>query len=120
MSYTPTEWKTGDIVTSTKLNKLEQGVANAGPLMVNVTVTDNGDDTYTYTCDKTAGEMLTAASNGIVVLHTATDEGGVRVSWISEAGYDDEDEPHYFFTDYDFNMFTATELTDYPIRSSSK
>lgn len=40
MSYTPTEWKTGDVVTSTKLNKLEQGVANAGGgsgvLVVNV------------------------------------------------------------------------------------
>ena len=30
MSYTPTEWKSGDVVTSQKLNKLEEGVANAG------------------------------------------------------------------------------------------
>ena len=30
MSYTPTTWATGDSVTATKLNKLEQGVANAG------------------------------------------------------------------------------------------
>lgn len=29
MSYTPTEWKTGDIVSSQKLNKLEEGVKNA-------------------------------------------------------------------------------------------
>ena len=29
MSYTPTEWKSGDVVTSAKLNKLEQGVADA-------------------------------------------------------------------------------------------
>lgn len=28
MSYTPTEWVTGDIVTSEKLNKLENAVAN--------------------------------------------------------------------------------------------
>ena len=28
MSYTPTTWKTGDIVSSEKLNKLEQGVAD--------------------------------------------------------------------------------------------
>lgn len=27
MSYEPTEWKTGDIVTSAKLNKMEQGIA---------------------------------------------------------------------------------------------
>ena len=30
MAYTPTQWVTGDTVTATKLNKLEQGVANAG------------------------------------------------------------------------------------------
>ena len=30
MAYTPTTWVTGDKVTSTKLNKIEQGIANAG------------------------------------------------------------------------------------------
>ena len=30
MSYEPTTWQTGDVVTSTKLNKLEQGVAAGG------------------------------------------------------------------------------------------
>ena len=30
MSYTPTTWTTGDTITATKLNKLEQGVASAG------------------------------------------------------------------------------------------
>lgn len=30
MSYDPTNWKSGDVVTSAKLNKMEQGIANAG------------------------------------------------------------------------------------------
>ena len=30
MAYTPTVWKTGDIVSSEKLNKLENGVADLG------------------------------------------------------------------------------------------
>lgn len=30
MAYTPTEWQSGDIVTSAKLNKIEQGIADAG------------------------------------------------------------------------------------------
>lgn len=29
MSYTPTEWKKGDVVTSSKLNNLEEGVQSA-------------------------------------------------------------------------------------------
>lgn len=34
MSYEPTNWKSGDTVTSAKLNKMEQGIANAGVLVV--------------------------------------------------------------------------------------
>ena len=30
MSYEPTEWKTGEIITANKLNKMEQGIADAG------------------------------------------------------------------------------------------
>ena len=30
MSYTPTNWQCGDTVTADKLNKMEQGIANAG------------------------------------------------------------------------------------------
>ena len=30
MSYTPTNWQNGDVITAEKLNKLENGVANAG------------------------------------------------------------------------------------------
>lgn len=29
MPYTPTEWKTGDVITAEKLNKAEQGIKNA-------------------------------------------------------------------------------------------
>jgi len=36
MSYTPTVWKAGDTVTSTKLNKLENGIANNGILVANI------------------------------------------------------------------------------------
>lgn len=30
MAYTPTTWVTGDTVTATKMNKIENGIANAG------------------------------------------------------------------------------------------
>ena len=34
MSYTPTEWKSGDVVTSAKLNKIEEGIASSGGVLV--------------------------------------------------------------------------------------
>lgn len=33
MSYTPTEWKTGDVITAEKLNNMESGIAGAGGLL---------------------------------------------------------------------------------------
>lgn len=34
MGYIPTEWQTGDIITAAKLNKAEEGIAAAGPVMI--------------------------------------------------------------------------------------
>lgn len=42
MSYTPTNWKAGDIVTSAKLNKMEQGIAAGGGIRI-VHLTMSGD-----------------------------------------------------------------------------
>lgn len=53
MAYEPTNWKSGDVVTSAKLNKLEQGVAGAGGILV-VHATKEGDIS---TLDKTWQEI---------------------------------------------------------------
>ena len=34
MSYEKNIWKTGDVITSTKLNRMEDGIANAGGILV--------------------------------------------------------------------------------------
>ena len=54
--YTPTEWKAGDTVTSAKLNKLEQGVASRGFLIINGTW-DEYDGHDICTLDKTWTEI---------------------------------------------------------------
>ena len=55
MSYEPTTWKSGDIVTSTKLNKMEQGIANGGVLIVGATVVESS-----LVLDKTWQEIADA------------------------------------------------------------
>lgn len=57
MAYTPTVWETGDVITAVKLNKAEQGIAAAYPLVV--TISD-------YTFDKTFAEVLAAFPNVVV------------------------------------------------------
>lgn len=61
MSYSPTTWESGDTITSAKLNKMEQGIANAGTLIVHA---NNG------TLDKTWQEIHDTAP-----LVWAEDEG---------------------------------------------
>lgn len=83
MSYTPTTWAAGDTVTAAKLNKLEQGVASSGGVLV-----VNIDEEYT-TLDKTWQEIHDALAHGIpcVTVYTYDDvEQGQIVSVSASAG----------------------------------
>lgn len=65
MAYTPTTWATGDVITATKLNNMEQGIANAGgAVQVGYTFEDG-----TITLDKTWQEINDgmAAGNTYVI-----------------------------------------------------
>lgn len=42
MAYEPTNWKAGDIVTSAKLNKIEQGIATNKKILIADFNQDNG------------------------------------------------------------------------------
>ena len=71
MAYTPTTWVTGDTVTATKMNKLEQGVANAGSALI---VDTNGQYTngagefeVNETLNATFAQIYDALADGIPV-----------------------------------------------------
>lgn len=78
MAYEPTVWQTGDVVTSARLNKMENGIAGAGGggggvLVVGVTeTTENGSAISTL--DKTWQEM----NDADLVVVVMTDENEVR------------------------------------------
>lgn len=42
MSYTPTTWTTGDTITASAMNKIEQGIANAGGSIPLLLIYHNG------------------------------------------------------------------------------
>jgi len=66
MSYEPTNWKDGDLVTAKKLNKLEQGVANAGSSGGGVGTMVIHMDDETGVLDKTWQEIYDAVASGTV------------------------------------------------------
>ncbi len=90
MSYTPTEWETGQTITAEKLNKLEQGVADAGGGLV-VTITDG-------VMNKTYNEIKQALQSGPVVCVAERDGALFYNNIVSSADGDNDRTPNILFT----------------------
>ena len=120
MSYTPTEWKKGDLITSEKLNKIEEGIVNAGSSGGGVFIIEENwdEDGNIATLDKTLGEIKNAFSLKIPV-------------FIMSSYYDSETDKTSFYNEvlirlvfnpnnnyYELvtsdNDFYAVEDSDYP------
>ena len=100
MSYTPTEWASGDIVTSEKLNKLEQGVAGGGVLVVGAT----GEDEIAL--DKTWKQIYDADFAVIVI-----EDDGKYYHQISDIY---EDDGNYIVRTPSSMTFIANSENGYP------
>ena len=111
MSYTPTTWTTGDTITATALNKIENGIANAGgaALLVHVTETQSGDQ-VTYTADKTVGEIINAMP---LVFSVEENDGNYQYTIISECTI----ETDYYSFSFPQADLIASSLSEYPTRT---
>lgn len=56
MSYTPTNWSTGDTITASALNKMEQGIAGCGVVII---------EDYGAQLDKTFAEIYELVHSGV-------------------------------------------------------
>lgn len=88
MSYTPTNWQTGDTVTAEKLNKMEQGIENAVSFIVTITLeydTLVADKTYQQIFDAAlAGNSIYAVYSGMVLyLSTITSSYAIFAGTVS-------------------------------------
>ena len=95
MSYTPTEWKKGDVITATKLNKIENGIAdasggNSGVLKITLTYDSTADD-GSYTCDKTCAEISAFLTAGGVVVAQAVRNGNHGYPFVVQYAWDEYD-----------------------------
>jgi hypothetical protein len=55
MAYTPTEWTTGDTITATAMNKIEDGIASAGGYDLVISINKRGNP---ETCTIVSGNIL--------------------------------------------------------------
>ena len=118
MSYTPTNWQTGDVVTSEKLNKLEDGVVAAnGGLDLFVVKIKPEKNNGARVLDKTAEEIINALTAGKFVVKyewPLTDTGDV-CSFLSGCSvYPDDNSANFHFGNESFSYVTL-DLTDYPV-----
>ena len=102
MSYTPTTWVTGDTITATKLNKMEQGIADAGG-GYDFVITGEWDGYDWTNLSLESGSysaLATAIQNGTIIkgIFVASANGGTYVYHLSAYSLNLEDEPLVAFT----------------------
>lgn len=119
MAYEKQTWQTGDVVTSAKLNHMEDGIAGAssgggGVFVVNVTTTYDEQEHAIYTCDKTAGEVWTALGNGSVVFSGDIAGGLFYGNFLGAYYYPDDPELEYEFNVEGIGVLYAASASDYP------
>lgn len=114
MSYEPTEWKTGDVVTSAKLNKLEQGVADAGGILVLPAPDNTGalSETWQTIYDTASAGTLVFINYNVEVgtpnvFHDIVSEIGVGDGSVAEEGV-------YFVSTMNNQLFTTADSDGYP------
>lgn len=112
MSYTPTEWATGDVITAEKLNKMEQGIAGiAGIFWV------TWDNTNSRSV-QTAAEVYAAVEQGATVIWKSGDAAPFDYAyllWVDTSLQPDESVTYNFsfgnntlvaYSDNDYLQFT--------------
>lgn len=131
MAYTKTNWVTGDVVTSEKLNKIEQGIVDAGPMIVHATKISDSS-TVTITLDKTFIELKTAFESGrdVKLIYTDSLDGmtGTDCGNMVSCAYGEQEGEFMgwvFFTEstsssWAASPFVASSESDYPIQEREK
>lgn len=105
MSYTPTNWKSGDVVTSTKLNKMEQGIAGNGLLICT-------EDSSTHALNYTYKEIVDA---GYAVLDYEMVPNAHIVLQLSQYANLTVAFSLYNGNDFVARMYVAQSENDYPV-----
>jgi len=108
MSYEPTTWKAGDTVTSAKLNKLEQGVVDAGGVFI-------VHESSAGVLDKTWKEIVEAQRTGLVIL-VSESEGQISTNIIVETNINVSDNEYQvgFTIGSEIFWYIASSENGYP------
>lgn len=85
MAYTPTEWKSGDVITAEKLNNIEEGLMNTGDNNGIMIIHKTMPDPYTTKLVENFDEVKSAIINGREVYADFGDFVLCKVAIVSES-----------------------------------
>lgn len=108
MSYKPTEWKSGDVVTSAKLNKMENGITTANN---KIFIISHKANIMPLTLNKTWQEIFNAMENG-PVFFIAGDEEEKFCGFVSSCYIDRGD---YYVDISAGSYYIANSENEYPV-----
>lgn len=110
MAYEKQTWETGQVITAEKLNHMEDGIVDAGDVLV-VTFTPNYDQsTVTVIMDIAFSELMTAYNNGKIIIGKMAYPGAAASQFSSDWGYDVDNQGNPLFN-FNFTMFSGSEGT---------
>ena len=126
MAYTPTQWSPGDSITSAKLNKIENGIANnnGGIFWVTGTVSEGSSSggaesgfsspsVPLVTLNKTMREIIEAGESKIVVIKFQPTSSYLTIDYYSGYGYRNNTYSLFTSSSSAFTFYAAS-LDDYP------
>lgn len=127
MSYTKQTWANGDIITSEKLNHMEDGIGSSGVAEILIDhITFDEDDKPVHTLDKTVEELLTGLEAGTIYFLKGdtpiTDPPPEVIYHLygSFMYYEHEEGAEYKFSFYGtVDPFVAYALDEYPTFTES-
>jgi len=112
MSYTKTTWQDGDVITAEKLNKLEDGVANAGSVLIVRTNGENLDKTWQEICDS----FINMVPVYLYEIYENGNDFGYALLSITGVQFSSENNEYSVIIQNgsDYIKYTATSSSSYP------
>ena len=107
MAYTKNTWNTGDIVSSQKLNHMEDGIANSENVFIVGGASFGENNALEGTLDKTWQEIHDALQTKVVIA-SIVNGSDIRQVTASEAVYD-QTENKFVIVLHDTGFITDTE-----------
>lgn len=100
MAYEPTQWRSGDTITSERLNKMEQGIAGSGDVYVlHTTMTKTTDENNHLTTTYSRVELREDGLPILLIIDNVID-GGDNTTWAVTYGLMSYNDEKFYYNDY--------------------